>query len=169
MTFGLKPAYLDAGWIFFLLGLTRIIDMGTGVNAQIIATSVYWKFELISGVILLSLMLPLTYILTVNYGLIGPAIATIISITIYNLIRIVFLWSKFKLFPFTIKTLYTLLVAGTCWLACYFLFRNMHGIPGIALRSITFILLYAAGTLYMKLSPDIIPVINSIKKRFVKD
>ena len=31
----------------FLLGITMIIDMGTGVNAQIIATSTYWKFELI--------------------------------------------------------------------------------------------------------------------------
>ena len=60
-TFGVKSTYLDASSIFFLLGITKIIDMGTGVNAQIIATSTYWRFELLSGVILLSVMLPLTY------------------------------------------------------------------------------------------------------------
>ncbi len=38
-TFGVKASYLDAASIFFLLGITKIIDMGTGVNAQIIATS----------------------------------------------------------------------------------------------------------------------------------
>ena len=170
-TFGLKSSYLDAAWIFFLLGLTKIIDMGTGVNAQIIATSTYWKFELMSGVILLIVMLPLTYILTKQYGLIGPAVATLISITIYNIIRIIFLWKKFRLFPLTIHSLYTILLAAACYAICHFTFINIHGIPGMFFRSISFLLLYAAGVVYMKLSPDIQPVMQTIKKRlgFKKD
>ena len=164
-TFGVKATYLDAGWVFFILGLTKIVDMGTGVNTQIIATSTYWKFELISGVILLLLMLPLTYILTKQYGIIGPAIATLISITIYNIIRILFLWKKFKLFPLTIHSLYTVLLAAACYGICYFSFKDMHGLMGMLIRSAMFILLYAMGAIYMKLSPDIQPVIQSIQKR----
>ncbi len=164
-TFNVKPAYLDAAWLFFILGLTKIIDMGTGVNAQIIATSTYWKFELVSGVILLSVMLPLTYILTTAYGIIGPAIATLISITIYNIIRIVFLWQKFKLFPLTIQSLYTILLAAACYGTCYFAFKDIHGLAGMFIRSVVFMLLYATGVIYLKLSPDIQPVILTIKKR----
>ncbi len=164
-TFGVKPVYLSGAWIFFILGLTTIIDMGTGVNAQIIATSNYWKFELVSGVILLIIMLPLTYILTKNYGIIGPAIATMVSITIYNIIRIVFLWKKFRLFPLTIHSLYTVLLAAACYGICHFAFRNMHGLAGMFTRSLVFILLYVVGITYMKLSPDIRPVILTIKKR----
>lgn len=164
-TFGLKASYLHADWIFFLLGLTKIIDLGTGVNAQIIATSTYWKFELISGVILLTIMLPLTYVLTYHYGLIGPAIATLISITIYNTIRIIFLWKKFRLFPFTIQTIYTLLLATAVYFICHLAFRNMHGIPGMFIRSAVFILLFAAGGIYLKLSPDIYPVLQTIRKK----
>ena len=70
-TFGLNPIYLDAAWVFFVLGITVIIDMGTGVNSQIIVTSTYWKFELISGIVLLLIMLPLTYLLTKQYGITG--------------------------------------------------------------------------------------------------
>ena len=165
ITFGVKPSYLDAAWIFFLLGLTKIIDMGTGVNAQIIGTSTYWRFELISGVILLSVMLPLTYILTKQYGLIGPAIAALVSISIYNIIRIIFLWKKFRLFPLTIQSLYTLLLAGSCYAVCYFAFKEMHGFTGMFVRSIVFIALYATGVISMKLSPDIQPVVLTIKKR----
>jgi len=165
ITFGVKPSYLDASSIFFLLGLTKIIDMGTGVNAQIIATSTFWRFELLSGVALLSIMLPLTYLLTKEYGLIGPAIATVISITVYNTIRIFFLWNKFKLFPFTIQSLYTILLAAGCYGVCYFSFKDLHGFVGIFARSTTFIALYAFGVVYLKLSPDIIPVVQSIKKR----
>jgi len=165
ITFGIKPSYLDAAWIFFLLGLTKIIDMGTGVNAQIIGTSTYWRFELISGVILLSVMLPLTYILTKQYGLIGPAIAALISISIYNVIRIIFLWKKFRLFPLTIQSLYTILLAGACYAGCYFAFKDMHGLTGLFVRSIAFIALYATGVISMKLSPDIQPVVQTIKNR----
>jgi len=165
ITFGVKPSYLDAAWIFFLLGLTKIIDMGTGVNAQIIGTSTYWRFELVSGVILLSVMLPLTYILTRQHGLIGPAIAALISISIYNVIRIIFLWKKFRLFPLTIQSLYTLLLAGGCYGVCYFAFKEIHGFGGMIIRSIVFIALYATGVISMKRSPDIQPVVQTIKKR----
>lgn len=163
--FGLKPSYLDAGWVFFILGLTKLIDMGTGVNSQIIATSNFWKFELYSGIILITLMLPLTYILAKSYGIIGPAIGSLVSITIYNIIRIVFLWKKFKLFPLTIQSLQTILLAAACYGICHFAFRDIHGFAAMFIRSLVFIILYSTGTIYMKLSPDIIPVLQTIKKK----
>ncbi|MBN8676432.1 MAG: lipopolysaccharide biosynthesis protein [Chitinophagales bacterium] len=165
LTFHLKETYLAGFSAFILLGLMRIVDMGTGVNAQIISTSNYWKFELISGVILLALMLPLTYFLTIKYGLIGPAIANLISITIYNIVRIVFLWKKFRLFPFTVQSLYTVLLAAGSFAICYYAFINLHGFAGLVARSIAFIALYSAGAIYMNLSPDIQPVWYTIQKR----
>jgi len=168
-TFGLKKVYLDAAPVFFILGLSVIIDMGTGVNSQIIVTSTFWKFELISGVILLTIMLPLTYLLTKNYGIIGPAYATLIAMSIYNTIRIVFLWKKFRLFPFTVQSLYTILLAAVCYGICFFLFSDMHGIAGMFVRSISFVLLYVPGVLYLNLSPDINPVLQTIKKRIGKN
>lgn len=164
-TFGLKDAYLQGFSAFLLLGLTRVVDLGTGVNAQIIGTSTAWRFELISGVILLTLMLPLTYILTKQLDIMGPALANLISITIYNIIRIAFLWKKFKLFPFTIQSLYTILLAAACYSICHFIFINVHGFWGLVFRSISFILLYAGSVIGLNLSPDIKPVIETIKKR----
>ena len=163
--FNLKDSYLDGYEVFLLIGLVRVIDMGTGINGQIIGTSTYWKFELISGVILLAIMLPLTYFLTKQYDILGPAIASVISITIYNAIRVLFLWKKFNLFPFTIQSIYTVLLAVASFAICYFAFRGMHGFPGLVIRSVAFIILYAGSTLYLKLSPDIEPVMQTIKKR----
>jgi O-antigen/teichoic acid export membrane protein len=165
ISFNLKETYLSGFNVFLMLGLMRIIDMGTGVNAQIISTSTYWKFELVSGVILLLLMLPLTYILTQQYDILGPAMANLISITIYNIIRIAFLWKKFNLFPFTIQSLYTVLLGAISFVICYYVFAGMHGFGGLALRSIAFILLYATGTVYLKLSPDTQPVLQTIRKK----
>lgn len=164
-TFHLKESYVAGFYVFLLLGATKIVDMGTGVNSQIIGTSTYWRFEMISGIILLSLMLPLNYILTKQYNIVGTGFANLISITIYNAIRIIFLWKKFRLFPFTMQSLYSILLAGFCFITCYFLFRNLHWLPGLFLRTITFCILYGAGVAYFRLTPDTVPVLNSIKKR----
>lgn len=165
ITFGLKDTYLLGFNVFIYLGLCRIIDQGTGVNAQIISTSTYWKFELFSGSLLLVLILPLTYILTKQYDIVGPAVAALVSTGIYNTVRIIFLWKKFKLFPFTIRSIYTIILAGACYLVCYFLFVNMHGLAGLVLRSLLFIILFATATLWLNLSPDVRPVLQTIKKR----
>lgn len=164
-TFHLKESYLNGFYVFILLGATKVIDMGTGVNSQIIGTSTYWRFEFISGVILLSIMLPLNYILTKQYDIVGTATAGLISIAIYNLIRIIFLWKKFNLHPFSAQSLYTVLLAASCFGVCYLLFQNIHGLPGLFLRSIIFCIVYGTGSVYLKLSPDVIPIWNSLKKR----
>jgi O-antigen/teichoic acid export membrane protein len=164
-TFHLQADYLNGFYVFLLLGAVKIIDMGTGVNGQIIGTSTYWQFEMLSGIILLLLILPLNYFLTKRYDIIGPGIANLISIFIYNLVRIIFLWEKFNLFPFTKQTAYTILLAGFCFLICYYSFSALHGFAGLFARTIAFCLLYGAGVFYLKLTPDILPVWNTIKKK----
>ena len=164
-TFRLQAGYIEALWVFFYIGLMRIIDMGTGVNSQIIGTSTFWRFDFLTGIILLTLTLPLNYYLTKKYGVTGPAIANLITFTIYNAIRYWFLIKKFNLQPFTIKTFYTLLLAAVTFYCCYFLFKNIHGFTGMISRSAFFLVLFVAGTLSLKLSPDLVPVWQTFIKR----
>jgi O-antigen/teichoic acid export membrane protein len=167
-TFGLKPAYLQSQWIFFFLGMARIIDLGTGVNAQIIGTSVFWRFELLSGIILFSLITPLSYLLVKQFGILGAGYSNIISFTIYNIIRIIFLQKKFNMHPFSKKTIYSIMIAVVCFSICYYAFRNFHGFFAIVLKSSVFTALYAGAILYFDLSPDVLPVLDSIKRRAKK-
>ena len=162
----LKEIYLAGKWVVFILGIKFIIDMGTGVNAQIIGTSIFWRFEFLCGVLLLVLAIPLNIILVKNIGIVGAAYSNLIAFSVYNLIRLYFLWAKFKLFPFSNRTLIAILHAGACYFICYFLFRNLPGWPGIIISSITFTVLFAGTAFYFRLSPDIDPVWKTVMKRF---
>ena len=164
-TFHLKPEYIAARYVFLFIGLMRIIDMGTGLNSQIIGTSTFWRFEFFTGIILLCITLPLNYILTKHIGVIGPAIANLISFTLYNAIRYVFLYRKFNMQPFTAKTLYTLITGMIGYLICHFLFYQHHGFVWIVLRSGVFICCYLSAVIYLNLSPDVLPVWETVKKR----
>ncbi len=164
-TFNLQESYNEAKWVFFFLGITKIIDMGTGVNSQIIGTSTYWKFEFISGLVLLSLALPLNYILTRQMGVIGPAISNLIAFSIYNAIRYWFLLKRFNMQPFNLNTVYTLLLAVGCYYASFYIFNHQQGFLWIVLRSLLFVALFAAGVIKLKLTPDLKPVLNTFRKR----
>ena len=164
--FHMQKGYINAQWAFFFIGLYRILDMGTGVSSQIIATSTRWKFEFFTGIILIFLTLPLNYILTKYYfGLVGPAIANLISFTIYNSLRYWFLKTKYNMQPFTKETLYTILLGVFTFYVCHFLLGHLHGFPGLFARSICFIALYATGTLILKLSSDVLPVWNTLLRK----
>jgi len=166
ISFKLKPAYLDSIWIFFFLGLARVVDLGTGVNAQIIGTSTFWRFEFISGMILLSLIVPLNYLLVKEFGMIGAGYSNLIAMTVYNTIRIIFLQRKFRMHPFSNKTIYALIIAAISYTICYFAFRNLHGFAGIFVRSATFLAMFVVANIYFKLSPDVIPVWETFIGKF---
>ena len=165
-TFHLQPGYISAKWIFFYIGLMRIVDMGTGVNSQIIATSTLWRFDFVTGIILLTLTLPLNYILTKYYfGVTGPAISNLVTFSIFNAIRYWFLVKKFNLQPFTEKTIYTIILGVAAFFICHFLFDSLHGFTGMVMRSIIFVLVFGAGSFFLRLSPDLLPVWNTFRKK----
>jgi O-antigen/teichoic acid export membrane protein len=164
-SFHLNETYLRGLHIFLFIGLTRIVDMGTGMNAQIIGTSNRWRFELSSGLILLMLTIPMNYWMARKYGVIGPAIADLFTFSVYNGVRCIFLYKVFAMQPFTWKSLYTLLLGLAGYFICYKLFGNREGLGWIVLRSLVFCIVYASGVLGMRLSEDVLPVWATIKKR----
>ena len=87
----------------FIMGLAKLIDLATGVNAQIIGTSNYWKFDFITNVLFVVVSIPLNYYLIKHYDLTGLAFSNLIAYTIYNSVRFTFLYKKFGLQPYTWK------------------------------------------------------------------
>ncbi|MEO5967522.1 MAG: polysaccharide biosynthesis C-terminal domain-containing protein, partial [Ferruginibacter sp.] len=166
--FGINPDYLEGKWVFFLLGIVTIIEMGTGVNGQIIGTSTFWRFELWTSLLLTALIIPLSYTLTVKYGIIGPAVANLVSFSVYNFIRYWFLWKRFNMQPFTIKTFEVIILAITAYFISYYIFHNNHGLSGLIGRSILFIALFISSIYIRKISPDVIPLIDNFKIRIKK-
>ncbi|MBS1640115.1 MAG: polysaccharide biosynthesis C-terminal domain-containing protein [Bacteroidetes bacterium] len=149
-----------------VLAFARIIDAGTGLNSFVINTSTRWRFDFVSGIILLAFRLPLTWFLIKHYGIIGSAFADLFAVSIYNFIRYEFLRRTFKMQPFNAKTLYTLLLAFGAYFICFFLLNNVSGWIGIFARSILFSALIIGGTFYLKLTPDALQLLDNFKKRF---
>jgi hypothetical protein len=154
--------------VFLLLGLYNVFELGTGSNSVLIGTSPAWRFEFFSGIILLTLSIPLNIYMARHRGMDGVALATAGTLIVYNIVRLIFIKYRFNMWPFTLKTVYALLLVIGCYLLTWYLLRHIHGFTGILLRSSLFSILFFAGVFYLRLTPDLPQVIEVVKKRVAR-
>jgi O-antigen/teichoic acid export membrane protein len=129
--------------VVLFLGIAKLIDLGTGANAQIIGTSNYWKVDFTTNVIYTILAIPLNYLLISGYGLIGAAYAALISQVLYNAMRYIFLWYKYQLQPYNRKHLLAILITILATGLAYILPRQQSVIADALLRSVVFAVIFA--------------------------
>jgi O-antigen/teichoic acid export membrane protein len=99
---GLMPdVYSEGKWVVLFIGLGKLFDMSTGTNGGIIITSKYYRYDLLFNLLLVIFTISLNLILIPLYGINGAAIATMLSIFMYNLIKFAFVWIKFSMQPFS--------------------------------------------------------------------
>ncbi len=89
--------------LIFIMGLAKLVDLATGVNGQIIGTSNFWRFDFFTNLFYIVLSIPLNYYLINHYQLIGLAYSNLAALVLYNSVRFLFLYKKFKLQPYTLK------------------------------------------------------------------
>jgi len=158
--------------IVLLMGIGKLIDLGTGANSQIIATSSYWKVDFTTNVLYTILALPLNYILISNYGLMGAAYSTLISLTFYNAMRFGFLWYKFKMQPFSWQNLLVVTIAFVCTVIVDFIPKNSFPVIDTMIRTLSFIILFTPAIYFTNISAEINDLItnyfNKAKSIFIK-
>ncbi len=98
--------------VVWILGFVMLFDLATGFNGHIISLSKYYRFNIVVMLFLAAMTIGLNYffLTRTSLGIIGIALATAISLGIFNIIKIYFNYNRFKVFPLTIEMLYLLIV-----------------------------------------------------------
>ena len=150
--------------IVLFMGLAKVIDLGAGINAQIIVTSSFWRFDFISNILYTFLALPLNFILIKKFGIIGLAYANLISLTVYNATRYIFLWYKFRIQPYTFKNLLTLIIATTSFFLAWIIPLDTAWYFSIFIKSAIFCILFIPSILYFDVAPELTNVSKIVLK-----
>ncbi len=141
--------------VILILGFNVLINMGTGFNGEIITYSKYYRFNLIAiGIlIVLNVSLNLIFLLHFHFGIVSVAIASLISMVVFNTAKLVFIYKKFKLFPFDLNYLKLVLITIFVAFLVYFLpnfssvFVNLIYKTGLCL-GLNLILIYKLKLVY---------------------
>ncbi|WP_293870954.1 polysaccharide biosynthesis C-terminal domain-containing protein [Flavobacterium sp.] len=151
--------------VVFLIGLSKFYDVLLGNNNSIIVNTKHYKTVLLFGVFTVALMIILNMIFIPLYGIEGSAFATLITVMIYNTIKLFFVVKKMDLYPFTNKTLESFGILALCFLLFYFWDFPFYTIINIGLKSILVGVLYAFLNYKLKISDDINTIIKDNLKK----
>jgi O-antigen/teichoic acid export membrane protein len=158
------PEYAGGIMVVFMIGLSKYFDLILGNNNAIIFNTKYYRTVLLLGVLLVILTIGLNMIFIPIYGIIGSAFATLLSITLYSLAKLLFVVKKLDLYPFTIQTVYSMALTLFLFLAFYFWDFPFNPIISIGLKSILMTIAYV----YLNYKFVISIEINQVMDKYLK-
>ncbi|NMH88186.1 oligosaccharide flippase family protein [Flavivirga sp. Y03] len=151
-------------FVVFIIGLSRLYDAFLGSNNAILFNSDYYRMVLFFGVVLVILMIVLNMVFIPLLGINGAALATSLAIFAYNSIKLLFVYRKFKIHPFTTDTLQITGLILLSALLFYFWEFPFNPIINIALKSVLLTLMYVFVVYRLKFSEDI----SALIERYLK-
>ncbi len=105
----LPEEYATGSLVILIIGVANLFDMVTGANSEIIISSPFYRFGLYFSFFLVGLTITLNLLLIPIYGIVGAAFATACALFIYNLAKLIFVWNKLSIQPFSWKIMGVLL------------------------------------------------------------
>ncbi len=97
--------YSSGKIVVLILGGAKLFDMLTSVNELIISYSKYFRFNLYALLILAVINITANVILIPEFDITGAALATLLSVVLYNVGKAIFIYIKFGIHPFQAKLL----------------------------------------------------------------
>lgn len=134
---------IDTIPVILILSFNVVIDMTTSFNSHILLYSKYYRFNMVAIAILvvLNISLNIYFIKYLNLGIEGAAYATLISMSLYNTVKLIFIYGKYKIQPFTQKHLWLLLSFAVSTSVLYVVPSTTYTILDIIIKVGTFMIL----------------------------
>lgn len=151
--------------VVFMIGLSKYFDLILGNNNAIIFNTKYYRAVLFLGVVLVLLTVALNMIFIPLYGIIGSAFATLLSITLYSLAKLMFVVKRLHLYPFTKQTIYSMVLTFALFVVFYFWQFPFNPIIAIGLKSVLVTVAYVYLNYKFELSLQINQVIDGLLKK----
>ena len=102
--------YAVGKWIIVIVGASRVLDMAAGSNGELIVMSKHYQFN-VAAIASLAILTIVTNLLFIPaFGINGAAFASFISLAIFNLVKMGFIYKKFKFLPFNDQTIKVLAI-----------------------------------------------------------
>lgn len=161
----LPSEYKEAKYVLFFICIAKLFEVSIGTNAIIVHYSKYYKVIFYVNILLISLLISTDYLLIPKMGIVGAALATLLSTIVIISIYTIFLYRKYNILPFTFKSIFTLVIG----LMVYLIINLIPEIPNVYLsiftKSTLISLLFLSAVYFLKISDDINRIIDTTIKR----
>jgi|APTNR8051073442_1049403.scaffolds.fasta_scaffold00742_4 O-antigen/teichoic acid export membrane protein len=144
-------------WAIVVLGLGSIVDLATGINSQILSLSKYYKYDLAFAILMGVVNIVLLYVLVkmLKLGVMGAAWANFLALLFFNIMKLVFIYLRMKMSPFTLKMAWIIPISFVAGLSYYLIPGDWHPVLGIMAKSLLFGGIFFYLTLRLQVSMEV--------------
>lgn len=156
----MPPEYALGKTVFLLLGIGRLFDMTSGLNGVILLTSKKYRYDLFFTIGLVGFTILSNYIFIPLYGMNGAAFASMVTLILYNLLRIIFIQYHFNIQPFLWRQLWVPFIIVVASLLSGTIGQIINVYVDVLVRSAVIGLMFIIPVYYLKISSNINDVID---------
>ncbi len=164
----LEPEYAKGKWVIFLIGISNLVTVISGVAIYILATSKYYRYHMWFMCFLIALVVITNLIFIPIWGLTGAAFASLISTSAYVFFACFFLYRKFKIQPLSKKHIGILIAGAAAYFASALMPHMSNYMIDIAVRSILISVVFFAIVSLFKSSDEINTIMIKVYRRIKK-
>jgi len=152
--------------VIWIWGSAVLVDLATGFNGNIISLSKHYRFNILVMLLLagLTVGLNLYFIKNTDLQLIGIALSTAISLTTYNVVKVVFNYFVFKVSPFTIEMIFVSIICTLAITVAIVLPNFSNNFINLLYKPAVVLLLIFIGNYFTR----IFPLEEYLNKNFIK-
>jgi O-antigen/teichoic acid export membrane protein len=147
--------YQTAKYVILFIGVAKLFDAVTGINSAILGYSKYYYYSLLFIFVLAIISVINNLLFIPIYGVVGAAIATAVSIFLFNALMVLFVWWKLKIQPFSWSTLKSLLAIALVLILNLLLKELANPWIDAMVRSTLSIVLFVGVVYFLKASDDL--------------
>lgn len=152
--------------VIWILGSAILFDLATGFNGNIISMSKYYRYNIVFMIFLAVLTIGLNYYFLQHTGLgiAGVALATAISLTLYNIVKISFNYYKFKVHPLTIEMIFVSIITTMAITVAIILPDFNNNFLNLIYKPFIVLVMIYIGNHFLK----IFPIHDYVNKKFIR-
>ncbi|WP_010134066.1 lipopolysaccharide biosynthesis protein [Ochrovirga pacifica] len=151
----LPKKYTGGFWIVLMIATAKLYHMLLGNNGAIISNSAHYKILLPYGIAMAITVIVLNHVFIQEYSIHGAALSTLFVVLIFNTLKLWYVQKKMSLLPFTVSTLWALLLIVLLAALGIFIKTTNSPFVSIALESFLLMSLYIGFVLVFRLSEDL--------------
>ncbi len=146
---------LEAQPLVWVIGFALLFELATGFNSHIISMSKYYRFNIYVMLFLavLTTSLNFYFINNTSLGILGISISYAVSLTIFNLTKIAFNYYQFKVSPFTIEMLYSVILATLAISVAIVLPNFSNSFLNLVYKPALVLIIFFVGNHFMRIYP----------------
>ena len=157
--------YSDAILVVLMISLAKLIQMSFGCGPAILATSSFYKITLPFSIAMAISVYFLNDVLIDLYGINGAAISTLIVLSVFTFLKVLFIKHKLKINPYNFNSIKIILIVMLMYLSISYVGFMHSAFIDIVLRSVIVSIIYIGLVYYLNLSTAINNIIKSLFKR----